>query len=89
MYFTFQAGEDKSDKSEKVEFVDDENPERGNWSGKLDFLLSCLGYAVGKSMLNFFGYIDTLSFDQVLKPKTRYSAAYTDKLQNVSFSHAL
>ena len=28
--------------------------ERGNWTGKLDFLLSCLGYAVGKSNLDAF-----------------------------------
>ena len=26
----------------------EEIEERGKWSGKLDFILSCLGYAVGK-----------------------------------------
>ena len=30
-----------------------EEAERGQWSGKLDFLLSCLGYAVGKNLFHF------------------------------------
>ncbi|XP_070557742.1 sodium- and chloride-dependent glycine transporter 1-like [Ptychodera flava] len=43
------AGEMKGDfkKVDGVNSEGDENKERGNWTGKLDFMLSLIGYAVG------------------------------------------
>ena len=53
----FHKPEKESVMTNSSESSEEENPDRGNWGNKMEFVLSCLSYAVGLGNVWRFPYI--------------------------------
>lgn len=77
-----ESDEDKDDSDDDSD--DESHAKRGNWSGKIDFFLSCLGYAVGKQVLPSFHILIALFLEyfmafhthELVRPRQYHKTAF-------------